>query len=96
MAKDANDADIKKAFRKLAMKHHPDRGGDKDYFQQISQANDVLSDPEKRRLYDMGGEEAVMSGHGGGGGGMDDIMSMFMGGRGGQQQQRKKRTKDHG
>jgi len=32
------------------MKHHPDKGGDKDYFQQLSQANDVLSDPEKRKL----------------------------------------------
>jgi len=48
--KTASDSEIKKAFRKLAMKHHPDKGGDKDYFQQLSQANDVLSDPEKRKL----------------------------------------------
>lgn len=79
------------------MKHHPDKGGDKDYFQQLSQANDVLSDPEKRKLYDMGGDEAVQQGgcgHGGGGG-MGDVFDMFMGGggRGGGRQQRK-RTKD--
>lgn len=95
--KTANDSEIKKAFRKLAMKHHPDKGGDKDHFQQLSQAHDVLSDPEKRKLYDMGGEEAVQQGgvsHGGGGG-MGDVFDMFMGGGGRQQQrQQRKRTKD--
>mmetsp|Transcript_58669 Transcript_58669/g.127396 ORF Transcript_58669/g.127396 Transcript_58669/m.127396 type:complete len:156 (-) Transcript_58669:402-869(-) len=43
----------------------------------------------------MGGEEAVMSGHGGGGGGMDDLMSMFMGGGRQRQESRRKKTKDH-
>lgn len=47
------DADaIKKAYKKLAMKHHPDRGGDTSVFQEISQAYDVLSDPQKKAQYD--------------------------------------------
>jgi DnaJ-class molecular chaperone len=43
---------IKKAYRKLAMKHHPDRGGDQETFQEIQKAYDTLSDPEKRAAYD--------------------------------------------
>lgn len=43
---------IKKAYKKLAMKHHPDRGGDTSTFQSISQAHDTLSDPDKRAQYD--------------------------------------------
>lgn len=46
--KTATDADIKRAYRKLASKHHPDRGGDADQFKQIQEAYDVLSDPQKR------------------------------------------------
>lgn len=48
----AADADIKKAFRKLASKHHPDKGGDKVEFQRIQEAYSVLSDPQKRAHYD--------------------------------------------
>lgn len=44
--------EIKKAYKKLAMKHHPDRGGDTKLFQSISQAYDTLSDPDKRAQYD--------------------------------------------
>jgi curved DNA-binding protein len=56
VAKDASDADIKKAFRKLARKYHPDVAKDKSSseirFKEINEANEVLSDPDKRRKYD--------------------------------------------
>lgn len=48
----ADQDDIKSAFKKLAMKHHPDRGGDNKKFQEISQAYDILGDPQKRAQYD--------------------------------------------
>ncbi len=50
--KGSSDQDIKKAYRKLAMQHHPDRGGDQNKFQQIQEAYDTLSDPAKRSQYD--------------------------------------------
>jgi curved DNA-binding protein len=52
VARTADDDEIKRAFRKLAMKHHPDRGGDQVQFQQINEAYSVLSDPARRREYD--------------------------------------------
>lgn len=50
----ASDAEIKKAYRSMAMKHHPDRGGDQAKFKEISAAYDCLSDPDKRRMIDAG------------------------------------------
>lgn len=52
--KTASDDDIKKAYRKMAMKHHPDRGGDEKAFKEVNEANDILSNREKRNLVDQG------------------------------------------
>ena len=54
--KDATADEIKKAFRKLARKHHPDAGGDEEKFKQINEAYEVLSDTEKRAQYDQYGQ----------------------------------------
>jgi curved DNA-binding protein len=54
--KDASADEIKKAFRKLARKHHPDAGGDEEKFKQINEAYEVLSDSEKRTQYDQYGQ----------------------------------------
>ena len=67
VSKDADDKEIKKAFRKLALKWHPDKNpGSKKAaaetkFKQIQNAYDTLSDTRKRQLYDLGGEDAVRS-----------------------------------
>lgn len=82
--KTASGADIKKAYRKLALKEHPDRGGDAARFQAIGEAAEVLCDEEKRALYDKYGKDGVEGGGGGQHESADDIFSMFFGGgRGG-------------
>ena len=53
VSKNASDDEIKKAFRKLAVKYHPDRGGDEAKFKEISEAYDTLSNPDKRKQYDQ-------------------------------------------
>ena len=53
VAPSASDEEIKKAYRSLAMKHHPDRGGDQAQFQEIQEAYAVLSDPQKRSEWEM-------------------------------------------
>jgi len=60
--KDATERQIKKAWRKVCKTHHPDRGGDAEIFKKKEAAYDVLSDENKRRLYDQGGLEAVQHG----------------------------------
>ena len=76
---------IKKAYRKKALKAHPDRGGDEETFKKIQLAYEVLSDPKKREMYDKYGEDALKEGGaGGGGGGAEDIFSAFFGGGGGR------------
>jgi len=89
--KSATPAEIKKAYRKAALKNHPDRGGDAELLQKINEAHEVLSDPEKRELYDEGGKEAVENGGAGGGGG--DIFDLF-GGGGGRRQRGPRKGKD--
>ena len=51
----ATAKEIKTAYRKLAIEHHPDKGGDEEEFKRISEAYSILSDPEKRELYDSTG-----------------------------------------
>lgn len=67
VSRDANDDAIKKAYRKLAMKWHPDKNPNNQAeaqakFQEISEAYDVLSDPQKRKIYDQYGEEGLKVG----------------------------------
>jgi len=74
ISKKAKDADIKKAYRKLSREWHPDQNPDNkeeatQKFYDISEAYEVLTDPEKRSKYDMGGEEALNGGGAGGPGG---------------------------
>merc|ERR1719245_2858257 len=90
--KGASEPEIKKAYRKLAVKYHPDKGGDPEKFKDITRAYEVLSDPEKRSKYDKYGEEGL---EGGGGGDPSDIFESFFGGgqRGGGSRKRQK-TKD--
>jgi molecular chaperone DnaJ len=68
VARDASDADIKKAYRKLAMEYHPDRNGSADAearFKEIAEAYEILRDPQKRAAYDRYGRAGVGAGAGG-------------------------------
>ncbi|APT85195.1 molecular chaperone DnaJ [Corynebacterium aquilae] len=88
--KDATDNEIKKAYRKLARKYHPDVNDTEEaaeMFREISIAQEVLTDPQKRRIVDMGGDPmeqggGMPGGAGGFGGGFGDIFDAFFGGGG--------------
>ena len=80
----ATSDEIKKAFRKLARKHHPDAGGDEAKFKELNEAYEVLSDDKKRELYDQYGtanENQIPHGWGGAGGSVN-VEDIF-GGAGG-------------
>ena len=94
VSKDAGADEIKSQYRKLALKFHPDRNKSSEapeHFKEISEAYAVLSDPEKRQLYDRGGHAGVSGQYsqedifGGMGGGFNDIFRDIFGGMGGGQ-----------
>lgn len=103
--KDAEESQIKKAYKKKAMQHHPDRGGDAEIFKEISKAYEVLVDKEKRNIYDQMGEEGL-SNNGMNFSSANDIFSHFfnggdddgpfggMGGPFGRRQRQQKKTTD--
>jgi molecular chaperone DnaJ len=110
VGKNASADEIKKAFRRAAVKHHPDRGGDETKFKEVNEAYEVLKDPSKRQRYDQFGHAGVGSGAGGdpfagfGGAqdfnfdfgdlGLGDILGSFFGGGGSQRGRRTNRGRD--
>ncbi len=96
LPRNATDEQIKKAFRRMAMEHHPDRNANpeaNERFKEINEAYEVLSDPQKRAFYDRTGQAP---GNGGGGmgfdsfefGGLGDIFEAFFGGTASTSQRR--------
>ncbi|GJN93393.1 hypothetical protein Rhopal_006448-T1 [Rhodotorula paludigena] len=88
VSKDADDSKIKSAYKKLALKHHPDRNNNSEEaakkFKEISEAYEVLIDKDKRAVYDQYGEEGLKGGFAGAqGAGMNGGFNPFAGGAGG-------------
>lgn len=75
----ASESEITKAYRQLSMKYHPDRpDGDEEKFKEINYANEILSDPSTREIYDKAGEEGLKNmDEGGGGGGPTDLADLI-------------------
>ncbi len=97
VSRSATDADIKKAFRRLAREHHPDVNNHDDEaeakFKEVGEAYEALKDPQKRRMYDQVGHTSGSGGPGGPGGfgqgfGFEDIFEVFFDGFGRQQGRR--------
>src|ERR687884_1074855 len=91
LTRGATDSEIKRAYRRLARDLHPDVNPDpeaKERFQEVNRAYQALTDPDKRRIVDLGGDPFDTGGGGGGGnpfgvggfGGLGDIMDAFFGG----------------
>lgn len=87
ISKDASKEDIKKAYKKMAIQHHPDKGGDPEKFKEVARAYEVLSNDDNKHKYDQLGDEGFekMSDMGMSGGGFDphSIFEQFFGGGGG-------------
>lgn len=69
ISRGASDDDIKKAYRKLALKYHPDKNkepGAEEKFKEVAEAYEILSDPKKKEIFDKYGEEGLKMGSGGG------------------------------
>ncbi|CAE8644913.1 unnamed protein product, partial [Polarella glacialis] len=91
--RDSSSADIKKAYHRLAMKHHPDKGGDPEMFLDIQRAFEVLSDADQRERYDRLGEEGI--GEDGPSSPQGIFEQLFGGGKGGGARRgQRPRTKD--
>lgn len=94
VSRSASQEEIKKAYRKLAMKHHPDRGGDGELLSKINEAYDVLGDPGKRQQYDNPQPEFSFRTSGfGSGDPFEDIFAQAFG-FGGPQRRRQARNRD--
>ena len=104
VSRNVTQDDLKRAFRKLAMQYHPDRNPDDpqaaERFKECSEAYEVLSDPDKRRSYDLFGHAGVSPGAGAGAGfggfegfGFGDIFDTFFGGAGGASRTRRRSTR---
>ncbi|KAJ7580982.1 hypothetical protein C8J56DRAFT_1168550 [Mycena floridula] len=76
----ASDAELKKAYRKKALLLHPDKGGDPEQFKEVTHAYEILSDSQKRELYDRHGMAGLEQGNGMGGMDPQDLFSQLFGG----------------
>eukprot|EP00298_Acanthocystis_sp_HF-20_P028639 c7430_g1_i1.p1 GENE.c7430_g1_i1~~c7430_g1_i1.p1 ORF type:complete len:480 (-),score=201.08 c7430_g1_i1:43-1446(-) len=87
VSKNASPEEIRKAYKRLAVQHHPDKGGDEAKFKELTEAANVLTDEKKREVYDKYGKKGIDAGLDKQGAGGDDLFSMLFGGGGHHQQQ---------
>jgi DnaJ-class molecular chaperone len=77
VAKNASDQDIRKAYKKMSMQHHPDRGGNEEEFKRVNEAYQTLKDPQKRQQYDNPQPRFDTSSMNNGFNGFDEFFSHF-------------------